>query len=504
MPEKFGESMVLLIHNPPCFCEYADGSCDQDFAKVTVADGLFLYPSQPLVIARTIEEGAQKVSRMAPDKRWRSWKDLDVGGKIIFCEICKAMRFSKLIIADVSTLNFNLLFEIGYAFGLGVAVLPIRDVSYSRDQRIFDELGLLDSFGYLDFENSTDLADGILKSKSSNPLTAQNPELNKEQPLYLMRSKVQNEGMVKLMSALKKTGLRFRTFDPRETPRISLHEVFKQVLASLAVIVHLVAPDRLGAAAHNGRCAFAAGMAMAAGKKVLMLQETEVSQPIDYRDVVKSYQDPSLVPDLIRPLIREVVETLQESRFVPITLPLKPLEKIDFGDLAAENEIRALRSYFVPTAQYNETKRGHARLVVGRKGAGKTAIFYGVRSAFWPSNSHVVLDLKPEGHQFVKLREAVLRELSPGLQQHVLTAFWNYLLLMEIAYRIVRDDSSYAYRHPRTAEPYQRIVDASGTDKNVEQGDFSERLLTLVDEIVHRKKTGAQDCRDIGGNGAGL
>jgi hypothetical protein len=34
-----------------------------------------------------------------------------------------------------------------------------------------------------------------------------------------------------------------------------------------------------------------------------------------------------------------------------------------------------------------------------------------------------VLDLKPEGHQFVKLRELVLKKLSEGKQLHILTAF---------------------------------------------------------------------------------
>lgn len=138
---------------------------------------------------------------------------------------------------------------------------------------------------------------------------------------------------------------------------------------------------------------------MAAGRHVLMLQEGQVQQPIDYRDVIKSYSDAAKVSDLLVPLIKGVVETLQESRFVPIALALKPLEKLDLGDLAAENEIKALEAYFVPTGEYNEVKRGHARLVVGRKGTGKTAIFYGVRSAYKPSKAHLVLDLKPEGHE---------------------------------------------------------------------------------------------------------
>jgi hypothetical protein len=188
------------------------------------------------------------------------------------------------------------------------------------------------------------------------------------------------------------------------------------------------------------------------------------------------------------PLIKAVVETLQESRFVPIALALKPLEKIDLGDLAAENEIKALEAYFVPTGEYNEVKRGHARLVVGRKGTGKTAIFYGVRSAYKPSKSHLVLDLKPEGHQFTKLREAVLKELSPGLQQHVLTAFWNYLLLMEIAHKIIRESYAFSFHSTNLRASYLSVVKAYGADRDAEQGDFSERLLKLVDDIVNRRK----------------
>jgi hypothetical protein len=46
------------------------------------------------------------------------------------------------------------------------------------------------------------------------------------------------------------------------------------------------------------------------------------------------------------------------------------LHKIDLGDVAAENEITGLRSYFVQTGPAVQARRGHARLVVGRKGSG--------------------------------------------------------------------------------------------------------------------------------------
>jgi hypothetical protein len=476
------------IAQPPSFCEYASGQCDQSFDNPLKSRGLFLYPSSPEIIANTIEAAVQELSRVDGQHRWNSWRHLGITGQIIFCEICKALRFTEFVVADVTTLNFNLLFEIGYALGLGLPVIPIRDTSYIRDQRVFDEIGLLDTLGYLDFQNSGDLVQALLARITPTAQSLQKPSVNKEQPLYLVKSHLQTDGMVKLLSALKKSGLRFRTFDPRETARLSLHEAFKQVLSSMGVVVNLVAPHREGAPAHNGRCAFVAGLAMSAGRHVLMLQETQVQQPIDFRDIIKSYSDAAKVSDLVLPLIKGVVETLQESRFVPVALPLKPLEQIDLGDLAAENEIKALEAYFVATGEYNEVKRGHARLVVGRKGAGKTAIFYAVRSAYKPSKMHLVLDLKPEGHQFTKLRETVLKELSPGLQQHVLTAFWNYLLLMEIAHKIVQESYAFSFHSPNLRSSYLKVVAAYGSDRDTEQGDFSERLLKLVDNILNRRK----------------
>src|ERR1017187_5749582 len=129
------------------------------------------------------------------------------------------------------------------------------------------------------------------------------------------------------MSALKKSGLKFRTLDPREISRLSLHDAIKQVHSSLGVLAHLVSPARTGAAVSNGRAAVLCGMAMAAGKNVLMLQEGDTQQPIDYRDVVQSYSDPNKVSSLIVPFIKCLVDALQPTRFVPTLLPLTMLEK---------------------------------------------------------------------------------------------------------------------------------------------------------------------------------
>jgi hypothetical protein len=288
------------IQVPPQYCQYAEGQCDQNLATAVRSDALFLYPGDPETISATIERAIEGLRRVAGNKKWVSWRDLNVSGQIIFCEICKAIRFTRLVVADVTTLNSNLLFEIGFALGLGVPVLPIRDTTYIRDKKSFDEVGVLDTFGYFDFQNSHDLQSGILERQDFPPLGVQRPPLNTAQPLYVVKSPVDSDGMVKLMSIVKKSALKFRTFDPKEVGRISLHEAYKQVVSSRAIILHMLSPDR-GEIAHNARCAFMAGIGMAAQKHVLMLQEGATKHAIDFRDVSKSYTRASQIFDLVTP-----------------------------------------------------------------------------------------------------------------------------------------------------------------------------------------------------------
>ena len=150
-------------------------------------------------------------------------------------------------------------------------------------------------------------------------------------------------------------------YDVIETPRLPLQEARRQVEASLAVVAHLLSPTRQGAMVHNARCALLAGIAMASGKAVLLLQEGQVHQPIDYRDVVTAYTNPQQVPQFLEPFIKGVITRLQDSGPRAARIPEGFLERLNLGDLAAENEILALKTYFVRTSQYNEARRGNAR-----------------------------------------------------------------------------------------------------------------------------------------------
>ncbi len=95
----------------PHYCQYADGPCDQTMPPAQAQHVLFLYPSLPEAIAHTIEAAVAKLPLQVPGVQTRTWREIGVAGQTIYCEICKSMRSSSTVVTDVTTLNFNLMFE---------------------------------------------------------------------------------------------------------------------------------------------------------------------------------------------------------------------------------------------------------------------------------------------------------------------------------------------------------------------------------------------------------
>lgn len=406
------------------------------------------------------------------------------------------MRDSVAVVCDVTTLNFNVLYELGYAVGLGLPVFPIRDSSYNVNRRDFDSLSLLDTLGYIDFSNSGHLREQLTSRLPGQALPEMTARIHQDAPLYLLNGPIETEGVLQLTATLKKANFRFRSYDPIETPRLSLHDARRQVASSVGVIANLLDPNRSDALVHNGRCAVICGMAMAQQKIVVMLQEGDISQPVDYRDVVKIYKDHRKIPKLLEPTLRSVIDAFQTTS--PDTGPQSTnfLHKVDLGDVAAENEISGLRSYFVRTGPSLQARNGHARLVVGRKGSGKTAIFYDVRQRAGRGNERLVLDLKPEGHQFSHLKDFVLERVAPGLREHTMVAFWNYILLCELARKALDKDRNIARMDPDRYQRYKRLVEVYELHDNGWDADFSQRLVRQLDRIA--AQLGDLDTKEIG------
>lgn len=223
----------------------------------------------------------------------------------------------------------------------------------------------------------------------------------------------------------------------------------------------LLSQSHDGVNVHNMRAAFIAGLADGMEKPLCILQNGDDPVPLDYRDFAKATYKLDDINEHIAEFSGEVAEAFQQG--LPVVLDRTPtfLQSLDLGASSAENEMRSLERYYLATDQFQTALRGDAHLVVGRKGSGKSAVFLQLRDRERNRNpvKNIVLDLKPEGYKLVKFKELVLQFLAEGTFQHTITAFWEYVLLLEICYKVLEKDVQRHVRDHSLYEPYRKLAD---------------------------------------------
>jgi nucleoside 2-deoxyribosyltransferase len=414
-----------------------------------------------------------------------SWEEMDIPGRFVATEVLTSIDSSDFIVADISRLNFNVVYEIGYAIGKGRRVLLIRHRSIASDGLAFGDLGLFDTLGWKEYSNGQELAESIKEFDHTRPLLVKE-KLNHQSPVYYVQPKHKTDYDGYILAAIKKAPLRFRSFDPTESPRLSARSAIANVGQSYGVVLHFLPNDHTDAGIHNLRSAFVAGLADGTGTARTLIQSGQTPVPLDYRDLVVHCQVQRDFQHAVGALAENVFELLQDSAPEHLNGARSRLEKIDLGASAAENEMTSLAEYYVEIPAYRRALRREVRLVTGRKGSGKTAIFFRLRDTMRATRSNVVLDLKPEGYQLLKLKDSVVKLMSSGTVEHTITAFWEYILWIEICYKLLEKDQDVHVRDHRLFEPYQRLKAAYIVDDYSREGDFAERLKALLRDVVQQ------------------
>lgn len=126
--------------------------------------GFFAYSSRPEYSGEFIEEAICKINNSGVTYL-SSWKKLEVSGKFIINEVLKEIDESEYFCADLTGMNNNVLFEIGYAIAKGKSIWLILDSSHTPTKRKFGEFNLLTTIGYSAYTNSGKIEYEFFKSR---------------------------------------------------------------------------------------------------------------------------------------------------------------------------------------------------------------------------------------------------------------------------------------------------------------------------------------------------
>lgn len=449
------------------------------------------YPSADQALCSLIRDSVSHANAKFTSVRYEPWEFNDIPGNPLISPILERIDESHFIVADITYLNLNVVYEVGYAIGRGKRVFLTRHGLTKGDKEIARQVGIFDTLGYYEYEHGGALLNRLTSHINESPLEFPT-KLNTKAPVYVVEPPVKGEAATLMTSRLKKARYKFRSFNPAEDTRLSAMDAMRQVGVSGAVLVPFENDPKPWAHIHNLRSMFVAGLTAGMGKPSLLLAPYGFEAPLDVRDDVKYYRHPDEIGEHISQLVLDLTEYLQEAE--PPTVKLtKPLQQLSFGDPTAENEMETLGTYYMQTDHYRRALNGEVNLVVGRKGSGKTALFLQLRDRIRADKRNIMVDLKPDGYQLIKLKEDLLTALTEGARQHLLTAFWEYLLLLEVTHKVLQKDAT-VYKHNHELHELYLELDAAyrATDFSAE-GDFSERLLTLSARI-----SGEYSMRDGG------
>lgn len=480
------------------YCQYAGNLCINTLPTTESVGLFFAYPSYPEAIADAVEAAIQKVKEDAEiDVSLIDWKDLAIEGNLIFCQICDAIKTAKCTIVNLTQVNFNVLFEFGYAIGRSRAVWPIVEAGLSGD-RVYSGLETITTIGYSSFTNSNQIYDKIKRKKPwkrvsqfdlPEPL-AESPSKGTNCILYL-KSAQDNEPSLRITETLEISDVNLITDDPNEIRFQPISWYIRKLKSSYAVVIHLGSDRADDYRFHGAKCALVAGLSLALGRRLLIIGENMSLKPIDYGDITLSYKNATQAENMVGSFIKPIIKEIQKSQIyhgADITVKKSGkesanlIQNLEIGDYIAELEETDLDEYYIETAEFTRALKPGYRMFVGRKGSGKSANFQMLVSRLLEDKKNLICRIKPKTLQLNELLNFVKNELHIAKRGYLLQSFWKFMLYSEsikTCYtKIVKKPIGVRY-----SKSEQAIVNYVVQNKVLFDMSFTSRLLDVVKEI---------------------
>ena len=459
----------------------------------TIPKAFFAYPSSGDTLKEAIQDAIPKLNKSGL-VNIKSWEECSPGGNFIINTICQAIDEAELFFADLTGLNHNVMFELGYAIAHNKRIWLIFDDTYIGARKMFDELRVLSTVAYVRCCNSEDIISGFYKEKPFESLEdtifrreiERNLEESGSPHIFHLKREYEDQPAVRVSNLLqKKFPKKITVDDPRESTVQSLTWYGNNVFYCSGVVCHFMSPNREGGFIQTARHALVCGMAYGWKKPLLMLAEDDFWAPIDYRDLLRHYKTSAEALRYLEewlPPVEQALKSRQEATEVQHAAKLAiDLRILSFGDSIAENEEENLVSkYFIPTAAYDDAVRGNQTIFVGRKGSGKTANLIKLEDELSRRKQNLVCVIKPPSYQMQGIVDLLKQYQRRNVKGYAIETLWKFLLLSEIANTVDNLENPPAGPIDAVA---QNFFDFVSKNEKIIRPDFSTRLETCTQNL---------------------
>ena len=131
------------------------------------------YSSRDDAIGQLILEAVRHANAIPTQPvRFEPWVFNDIPGQALISPILEKITESPFVIADITYLNLNVVYEIGFAIGSGKRVFLIRHSKTQGDKSLAQQVGIFDTLGYVEYDGRDELCNRITSVSGRPPGSA--------------------------------------------------------------------------------------------------------------------------------------------------------------------------------------------------------------------------------------------------------------------------------------------------------------------------------------------
>lgn len=458
--------------------------------------GFFAYGSQYASSGECIEEAIEQINSTG-EVTITSWIQLRNSGQFIINEVLDEIDKSDFFCCDLTGLNDNVLFELGYALARKKSIFIVNDVSYEDSNKKFKELNLLSTIAYTKYSKTHDIVTGFFKERPYDPTGNIWSDLTKtitpdkdSKAILVLNSQTETNYNLEIINQVDYFRLPKIVDDASENVNLPLSWYIQKLHSVPAVLVQFSSQTRAGFELHNSKCALVAGMAIGLGLSTQLLAEKPYTSPLDFRDLLRKFSNRAECAEIVKEYLinlqKEIASLLiNERQKIDSRKKLSELQNLDFGEAIAEHESNKLYQYYVDTSHTQQLIKNEYNIVVGRKGTGKTATLYYLFEDLLQDKRNNVVLIKPinfEVDGLVALMEESNSEFEKGF---LIETVWKFLIYSQIAkmlYDKIKQKPLYAI-----TDDENKYIEFIEANESVFLTDFSTRLEEQIKKLREKE-----------------
>ncbi len=467
--------------------------------RITV---FYAFPSAPPTVGEVVQRAIRQLKDVPGISRsniqFKPWTDIRASGKLLIGSITQNIDRAKVFACDLTYLNRNVTFELGYAIGTFKRIWTSLDTSIQNSERdykrvYFNLLGM----GYAPYQNHKELFNALQAEAPWFDITTtllgegyrDRPGRPERPTLLYVQPPLDTESVIAVKEALQSSlfGDSLIADDPRENPSPTLDWYAEKLLTADAVLVQLLSNDQSGNDTHNIKGSFIDGLAYGFRKPLFMTAQTPFESPVDYGQLLTIHETSQQCATFVKQWIGEVGAGLPRRRprrpvgEATLTTALD-IRALSIGEPVAEHERHKIDDFFVETDSYYRALEGPTTILVGRKGTGKTAILFAMQATLGRDRNCHVCVMKPVGYEIhgpIRVLDEIRHQSERG---YLIESLWKYLVYSELALSVQRSIMERPNYLP-TSEEEVTFLGYCENNKDILDLPFSERLDTAVKSL---------------------